>query len=125
MSSERWQKLEEIFQTALDLAASERAQYIAAACAGDEELRREVEALLAEHDEAGDFLDEPLYERSGVHALAALMDDDPVIGQRIGAYKVMRQIGRGGMGVVYLAERADDAFQKSVAIKLIKRGMDT
>jgi serine/threonine protein kinase/TolB-like protein/Flp pilus assembly protein TadD len=125
MSSERWQKLEEIFQTAIDMASGERAQYIEAACAGDEELRREVEALLAEHDEAGDFLDEPVYERSGVHALAALIDEDPVIGQRIGSYQVLSQIGRGGMGVVYLAERADNAFQKRVAIKLIKRGMDT
>jgi serine/threonine protein kinase/tetratricopeptide (TPR) repeat protein len=125
MSAERWQKLEEIFQTALDLAPGERAPYIEKACAGDEELQREVEALLAEHDEAGDFLDAPLYERSGVQVLAALMDEDPVIGQRIGAYQVIRQIGRGGMGAVYLAERADNAFQKRVAIKLIKRGMDT
>jgi serine/threonine protein kinase/tetratricopeptide (TPR) repeat protein len=125
MSSERWQKLEEIFQTALDLAPGERAPYVAEACAGDDELRREVEALLAEHDEASNFLDEPLYERSGVHALASLIDSDPVIGQLIGAYRVVKQIGRGGMGAVYLAERADNAFQRRVAIKLIKRGMDT
>jgi serine/threonine protein kinase/tetratricopeptide (TPR) repeat protein len=125
MSSGRWQQLEEIFQTALDLAPNERAPYIAEVCAGDDELRREVEALLAQYREAGDFLDEPLYEGSGVQALAALIDDDPVIGQRIGAYRVVSQIGRGGMGAVYLAERADNAFQKRVAIKLIKRGMDT
>jgi serine/threonine protein kinase/tetratricopeptide (TPR) repeat protein len=125
MSSERWQQLEAIFQTALDLAPEKRAPYIEEACAGNDELRRQVEALLAQYDEAGNFLDEPVYARSGVQALAALMDDDPVIGQRIGAYKVVRQIGRGGMGAVYLAERADNAFQKRVAIKLIKRGMDT
>jgi serine/threonine protein kinase/tetratricopeptide (TPR) repeat protein len=125
MSSERWRQLEEIFQTALDLAPEMRAPYIAQACAGNKDLRRQVEALLAQYDEAGNFLDEPVYERSGVQALAALIDDDPVIDQRIGAYKVVRQIGRGGMGAVYLAERADNAFQKRVAIKLIKRGMDT
>ena len=125
MSSERWQQLEEIFQTALDLAPEDRAPYIAEACAGDEELRRQAEALLAQYTEAGNFLDAPVYERTGVQALAALIDDDPVIGQRIGAYKVVKQIGRGGMGAVYLAERADNAFQKRVAIKLIKRGMDT
>src|ERR1044071_2865339 len=125
MPSERWQQLEEIFQTALDLAPEMRVAYIAEACAGDEDLRRQVEALLAQYDEAGNFLDEPVYERSGVQALASLIDDDPVIGQRIGAYKVAREIGRGGMGAVYLAERADNAFQKRVAIKLIKRGMDT
>jgi len=125
MSSEHWRQLEEIFQTALDLAPEKRAPYIAKACAGDEELRRQVEALLSQYNEASNFLDVPLYERSGLQALAALIDDDPVIGQRIGAYKVVRQIGRGGMGAVYLAERADNAFQKRVAIKLIKRGMDT
>ncbi|HKS30242.1 MAG TPA: protein kinase [Pyrinomonadaceae bacterium] len=125
MSSERWQQLEEIFQTALDMPRAERAPYVAEACAGDAELRRQVEALLAQNDEAGTFLDEPLYEHTGAEALAAIMDDDPVIGERIGAYKVVSQIGRGGMGAVYLAERADNAFQKRVAIKLIKRGMDT
>ncbi|HEX8748379.1 MAG TPA: protein kinase [Pyrinomonadaceae bacterium] len=125
MSSERWRQLEEIFQTALDMPAAERASYVVKACAGDEELRRQVEALLAQNDEAGTFLDEPLYEHSGVQALADLIDDDPVIGQRIGAYKVVSQIGRGGMGAVYLAERDDNTFQRRVAIKLIKRGMDT
>lgn len=125
MSSNRWQQLEEIFQTAFDLAPEKRAQYIAEACAGDEELRRQVEALLAQYNEASNFLDKSLYESTGVQALAALIDDDPVIGQRIGAYKVVNQIGRGGMGAVYLAERADNAFQKRVAIKLIRRGMDT
>ncbi|HVG35452.1 MAG TPA: protein kinase [Pyrinomonadaceae bacterium] len=125
MPSKRWEQLEEIFQRAIDLAPERRAPYIAVACAGDEELRHQVEALLSQYDEAGNFLDEPVYARSGVHALAALIDDDPVIGQRIGAYQVVSQIGRGGMGAVYLAERADNAFQKSVAIKLIRRGMDT
>ncbi|HEX8175792.1 MAG TPA: protein kinase [Pyrinomonadaceae bacterium] len=125
MSSERWQQLEEIFQTALDMPPAERAAYVAEACAGDEELQRQVNELLAQNDEAGTFLDEPLYEHSGVQALADLIDDDPVIGQRIGAYKVVSQIGRGGMGAVYLAERADNTFQRRVAIKLIKRGMDT
>ncbi|HYO91096.1 MAG TPA: protein kinase, partial [Pyrinomonadaceae bacterium] len=125
MSSERWQQFEEIFQTALDMPPAERAAYVAGACAGDDELRRQVEALLAQNDEAGTFLDEPLYEHSGVEALAALIDDDPVIGQRIGAYKVVSQIGRGGMGAVYLAERDDNTFQRRVAIKIIKRGMDT
>jgi eukaryotic-like serine/threonine-protein kinase len=125
MSSERWRQIEEIFQAALDLMPGERARYIAAACEGDAELRREVEALLTQYESAGDFLDEPLYERSGVQQFAALMDDDPLIGERVGAYKVVREIGRGGMGAVYLAERADNAFQKRVAIKIIKRGMDT
>ncbi|MBD0370222.1 MAG: protein kinase [Pyrinomonadaceae bacterium] len=127
MSSERWRDIEEIFQTALDLAPSEREQYVTKACAGDDSLRREVERLLTQHEEAGDFLDDPLYERSGLHELANLLDGegDSLIGQHLGAYKIEREIGRGGMGAVYLAERADNTFQRRVAIKVIKRGMDT
>ena len=125
MSSDDWRKLEDIFQKALDLAPGEREPYIIEACAGDMDLQRRVEELLAQYDEAGDFLDEPVYDSTGAGALAVLLDEDPVIGQRVGAYKVIKQIGRGGMGAVYLAERADNEFKKRVAIKLIKRGMDT
>jgi eukaryotic-like serine/threonine-protein kinase len=124
MLPERWQQVEEIFQTALDLAPEERARYITKACTGDDDLQREVEALLTQYESAGDFLDAPL-QGSGMHALGALMEEDPLVGRRIGAYKIEREIGRGGMGAVYLATRADNAFQRRVAIKVIKRGMDT
>jgi serine/threonine protein kinase/Flp pilus assembly protein TadD len=125
--SQRWQQLEEIFQTALDLSEGERAQFINRACATDPELRREVETLLTQYEEADNLLDQPLYGRSGLQDLAASIknEPDPLIGQRLGAYRIEREIGSGGMGVVYVAERADEAFQKRVAIKVIRRGMDT
>ncbi|MBV9957655.1 MAG: serine/threonine protein kinase, partial [Acidobacteria bacterium] len=127
MTPERWQHIEEIFQTALDLAPQERATYLTNACTGDAELQREVETLLTQYEAAGDFIDEPLYEQSGVQALASLINDegDPMLGRRVGAYRIDYEIGRGGMGAVYLASRADNAFQKRVAIKVVKRGMDT
>ncbi len=129
MTPERWRQVEEIFQTALDLAPGERAPYLAEVCGEDAELRRDVEAMLAQYEEAGDFLDEPLVEQSGLQELAALMGEadkaDPLIGQRVGAYRIEREIGRGGMGVVYLAQRADGAFRMRAAVKVIKRGMDT
>ncbi|HEY0547029.1 MAG TPA: protein kinase [Pyrinomonadaceae bacterium] len=127
MTPERWQHIEEIFQTALDLAPQERTRYITNACTGDAELQREVETLLTQYEAAGDFIDEPLYEQSGVQALASLINDegDPMLGRRVGAYRIEQEIGRGGMGAVYLASRADNAFQKRVAIKVVKRGMDT
>jgi TolB-like protein/Flp pilus assembly protein TadD/tRNA A-37 threonylcarbamoyl transferase component Bud32 len=127
MSSERWRAIEEIFQKALDLAPEERARFVDETCAGDAELRRDVEVLLTQHEEAGDFLNETVYEQSGLHELANLMEGetDPLIGEHLGAYRIEREIGRGGMGAVYLAERADNAFQRRVAIKIIKRGMDT
>jgi hypothetical protein len=127
MSSQRWQQLEEIFQTALDLSETDRAQFINRACGNDPELRREVETLLTRYEEAGNLLEQPLYHQSGIQEPASLLpiEPDPMIGQRLGAYRIEREIGSGGMGVVYVAERADDAFQRRVAIKVIRRGMDT
>jgi TolB-like protein/Flp pilus assembly protein TadD len=127
MSSARWQDIEKIFQAAIDLAPEERAGYVERACADDAELRREVLALIKQHEEAGEFLDKPLYERSGIQQLAEMLegDFDSLIGKRIGKYRIVREIGRGGMGAVYLAEPDEDAGASRVAIKVIKRGMDT
>jgi serine/threonine protein kinase/Tol biopolymer transport system component/tetratricopeptide (TPR) repeat protein len=133
MSPERWQQVEEIFSEAVDLpAGAERAALLAARCGSDEELRAEVEKLIAADEAAGDFIAKPAFDVRQVTAIeqkvasAALTEiDTPMTGRRIGSYKVVREIGRGGMGSVYLAVRADDEFHKRVAIKLVKRGMDT
>src|SRR5262249_44194965 len=69
---------------------------------------------------SGDFIEEPALDIT-----QALADGEPMVGRRIGSYQVLRPIGRGGMGAVYLAGRADDQVRKQVAIKLVKRGMDT
>ncbi|MEJ7617998.1 MAG: serine/threonine-protein kinase [Pyrinomonadaceae bacterium] len=135
MSSERWKQVEEIFQSALDLALDEREAFVAAACAADPTLRQEVAALIAQYEAAGDFIETPALPHAGLNlaGLAGsgattqpLEDEIPLmVGRRIGAYRIVREIGRGGMGAVYLAVRADSEFQKRVAIKLVKRGMDT
>jgi serine/threonine protein kinase/tetratricopeptide (TPR) repeat protein len=134
MTPERWRQIEEVFQAALDLPEGERASYISAACAEDAELRRQVEALVAQHDESGDFIETPAVEAvSGFRVMTDAHTTnpmtgtfvDPAIGRRLGAYRIVRELGRGGMGAVYLAERADSEFRRRVAIKLIKRGMDT
>jgi serine/threonine protein kinase/tetratricopeptide (TPR) repeat protein len=136
MTPERWKEIEEVFQTAIDLPPRERRRYIVEACTGDDTLREQVEALVAQHDEAGDFIEAPAFAITGITGLDPIVDadattvqtesfDDPAIGRRIGAYQILREIGRGGMGAVYLAERADSEFRRRVAIKLIKRGMDT
>src|SRR5438874_8474118 len=118
VTPERWKQVEVVFGQALELPAGERAAFIQKNCEGDEELRREVESLLESHASAGRFIDQPDI---------FLKDDDASVaaGQLIGAYRIVREIGRGGIGAVYLAERADEQYQKRVAIKLIKRGMDT
>ncbi|MDT7806531.1 MAG: eukaryotic-like serine/threonine-protein kinase [Acidobacteriota bacterium] len=134
MTPERWRQIEELFQTAVDLPSEERRPYITLACGGDEALYEQVSALVEQFEAAGDFIEEPalgatpLRVQTDAYATAPLTgptDVDPAIGRRIGAYKVVCEIGRGGMGAVYLAERADGEFRQRVAVKLIKRGMDT
>ncbi len=117
MNARRWQEVQELFDLAATRDPSQRGFFLERACDGDSELRREVESLLAA-DVAGDSrLDQPLF---------SLPDavEPKIEGRRIGPYKVVREIGRGGLGAVYLAERTDQ-FRQRVALKLIKRGMDT
>ncbi|HEV2912653.1 MAG TPA: protein kinase [Pyrinomonadaceae bacterium] len=124
MTPEKWKKVEALFEAAMERAPQERSAYLAEACAGDEALCRQIETLILSYEEAGSFIEEPAL---AVDSAPTLVDDSDLTltGQRIGSYRLVREIGRGGMGSVYLALRADDEFHKRVAIKLIKRGMDT
>ena len=124
MTPERWKQIESVFDDAIELAAAERDAYLTTACGGDAELRRQVEMLIRSHDQAGSFIEEPAV--AGVLSDGGKFEDEaPFIGRRVGSYRIVRELGRGGMGAVYLAVRADDEFQKRVAVKLVKRGMDT
>jgi tetratricopeptide (TPR) repeat protein len=119
VTSERWQRIEALFEQTLEAPAAERPQFLQKI--EDQELRREVESLLHAHGQAGAFLEEPDQFFTG----QSFETDTLSPGQIIDRYRVIREIGRGGMGAVFLAERADDEYQKQVAIKLIKRGTDT
>jgi serine/threonine protein kinase len=101
----------EVFSAALELSLAERGPYLDRACEGDSELRKRVEALLRRHDELGEFPEKPPPE--GVK-----LDD------RIGRYKLLKQLGEGGCGVVYLAEQ-EEPIHRQVALKIIKPGMDS
>ena len=122
MRPERWLEIEDLVQSAIDCAPADRPALLRAACGDDVELRREVESLLAMHEDGG-------FTRSSGFADAVKVLEQHTAklneGRSIGTYRVLREIGRGGMGTVYLAARADDAFQKLVAIKLLRRGLDT
>ena len=121
MTNDRFQRCEELFHSARALAGAAREAFLQEACAGDQDQRREVERLLAAHDRAGSFIEAP-----AVPLPPAWGDpEESWSGRRVGPYAVVREIGRGGMGAVYLAERADGQYQVRVALKLIKRGMDT
>lgn len=123
MTPERWKQVEEIFHEALELDVLGRREFLLARVQGDEELRREVEVLLSQFEEASSFIEGPVYESKVLEAL--LDDDDPIVGRMLGNYVVDREIGRGGMGAVYEGHRADGEFRLRVAIKVVKRGIDT
>src|SRR5207344_3325355 len=124
-----WRRIEEVFQAALDIPPEQRDAYLSGACGGDYELRLEVESLLSRDDELQDRDQSRVIAGIIEGTAASLFDDeappDAMVGAQLGNYRIIREIGRGGMGAVYLAVRSDEAFEKQVAIKLVKRGIDT
>jgi tetratricopeptide (TPR) repeat protein/tRNA A-37 threonylcarbamoyl transferase component Bud32 len=122
--TERWDRLTELFHAALALPEESRARFLDAECAGDTTLRSEVERLVRSSERAGRFIETPAVEAARTWATET-DDASANVGRRIGDYRIVREIAHGGMGAVYLAERADGQFEQRVAIKLIKRGMDT
>ena len=111
----RWQQVEKLCQAALELEESQRAAFLEEACAGDEELRREVESLL-QFDSRGDrFIEEPALEVAA--KMIAQEKPESLIGQQLGSYQILSLLGAGGMGVVYKAR--DTRLNRSVAIKVL------
>ena len=119
LSSARWQRLESLFDEALQQPPDGRSQWLDRVCADDPDLREELDRLLAADTSAAQQLD------AVVKGAVSAWHDAELSGRRIGPYLLLREIGRGGMGVVYLCVRDDDVFRKQVAIKVVKRGMDT
>jgi serine/threonine-protein kinase len=117
MTPERWRRIEELFESVVELDGTGRATVLTAACAADEPLRGEVESLLAAHEQAGSFLDRPALVRPPADAPEPA--PDPVAGQRAGAYVLVRELGHGGGGRVFLAERADREYEGRVAVKVL------
>jgi eukaryotic-like serine/threonine-protein kinase len=128
-SSDRWRRIEQVFTAALEIPPVARENYLKTACGDDDDLRQEVESLLARDYELSDTEPSPVISGIIEGTAASLFDDeaprDAMVGSELGNYRVIREIGRGGMGAVYLAVRADLTFEKKVAIKLVKRGIDT
>ena len=126
MTPQQWARIRQIFESALDQPANERDAFIDVECAGDTALRAEVESLMANHDESGTFLNQPAADLAVmlVEAEESSSGDRPRVPQA-GPYKLERCIARGGMGSVWLASRSDQAYERKVAIKMVKHGMDT
>ena len=118
--ADRWTRIEGLFAAAAELPAEQQESFLHEACPDDAGLREEVLSLLR-YDSTGE---PPLADAVSAGA-ASVVRDQFSAGRRLGPYRIEHEIGRGGTAVVYLAARADGEFQKHVAIKLIKRGMDT
>lgn len=149
MTAKHWQQVEAILQDALDIeAGAARARFVAEACADDAELRQVIERLIAADENANSFIESPVWTDSQIlagvdHSGLKMQPDkhllggsehaaefandaaDKLIGTRIGVFELEKELGRGGMGAVFLAGRVDGEFRQKVAVKLIKRGMDT
>src|SRR3989442_5665404 len=115
MKPERWQQIKALLQAALEREPDQRAAFLAAACADDESLRRDVESFIGSYEQAGDFIEAPAFELMA-DSLTNLQGAS-FIGQSFGPYKILEHIGAGGMGDVYLAE--DVRLGRKVAIKIL------
>lgn len=112
----RWRKIKKIFSEALNLKGDERLRYIKKACDGDRELMNELFSLMEAHERPG-ILDRSI-EDIKLSAIS-VAKSDRMKGRRIGNYRIVDELGHGGMGSVYLAERADGEFEKKAALKLL------
>jgi serine/threonine protein kinase len=119
MKAARWGEIKSVLATVLDTEPGDRNETLSRLCGSDADLRREVESLLALEKRADAELD------TAIVPGALLRGEPEAPPERIGPYRVLREIGRGGMGVVYLGERADGEYRKKVAIKLITSGRRT
>ncbi len=122
LPSSRWPEVGAIFDAAVELSEPARTKFLDEQCGKDQALRAEVDSLLAADEGAVEFI-----EQSFLPSPAELFPDATIerAGQQFGAYRIIREVGRGGLGTVYLAERADDEYRKQVALKLVRRGLDT
>jgi hypothetical protein len=111
MNPDRLQQIDSIFQSAIDLPAEQRRQYLDESCANDAELRSEVESLISSHELSGNFI-----EGSAADVAASLVEGDSLRGRRVGQFDVSDLLGRGGMGDVYLAT---DRMGRRVALKVL------
>ncbi len=117
MQQHDWERIKEIFTGALECSAPDRAEFLARECGTSELLRREVASLLAAHDEPQNLLEQNTLDL----ATHLKTEEHKYRGRIFGHYRILGELGRGGMGAVFLAERADGDFQQQVALKIIRQ----
>jgi hypothetical protein len=115
------ERAEAIFHGALQLPAEQRTGYLKQACGDNAELLKQVEILLGAHEKAGGFLERPVVGASPGKTIVLTIPVTEKVGDKIGRYKLLQQIGEGGCGVVYMAEQ-EEPVRRRVALKVIKLG---
>src|SRR5262245_28464085 len=113
-----WEEAKQLFDAASAMEPSHRDAYLRQACQGSPDLLIEVQSLLHWSDDNDGFLETPAAHLAGMSPVV----EHPLLGQHVGPWRIVAVIGHGGMGVVYKAERADAAFQRQAALKVVRRG---
>ncbi len=130
MQPERWKEIEHLCHEALERQEDQRAAFLQSACAGDETLLREVRSLLIYQHRADHFIETPAFDQAAKSLAEGERESQSratahLLGRMISHYRIVERLGYGGMGEVYRAVRADDQYQKLVALKVVKSDFDT
>jgi serine/threonine-protein kinase len=131
LTPEQWRRVQEVVDAALDVPSEAREAVIDRACAGDPVLHAAAARLIRSCDDAEGFMEEPAADYAAPLIPGAILEDPPpdfpsalaATGTLVGPYRILQEAGHGGMGTVYLAERADDEYRKKVALKLVRAGL--
>ncbi len=116
MNPVRWQKLDRLFQSALQCTSGERDAFVAEACIGDDAMRQDLQSMISHHRQAGSFIEHPAFEMAA-ETMAEDSPADSLIGKSVGSYLIQKMLDRGGMGTVYLA--FDNNLHRQVALKFL------
>lgn len=125
MNAERWKLVDDLLQSALQVPPEQRDEFLQKACAGDSALVEEIKSLLTSHRKAGDFLQTPAKDVVARTMAVSEVEEPPesLVGQVVSQYRILKMLGSGGMGSVWLAERSDGRFERQVAIKFLNLAM--